>query len=118
MRKRIISILLVIVMAFSLMPAFTIEASANSVCAGAGERKLESVATLVNSGILRLNTINDLMAYRYFIAVNNPVVQKLELIPYKPYYNGCFTIFKEWQKTADGMPLKGTPLIRLSDSKL
>ena len=78
---------------------------------------LEGIATLVNSGILRLNTINDLMAYRYFIAVNNPVVQKLELIPYKPYYNGCFTIFEEWSKTTDDMPMKETPLAEISEKK-
>lgn len=44
---------------------------------------LEGVATLVNTGVLRLKTINDLMAYRYFIAVNNPVVQELELNNYQ-----------------------------------
>ena len=72
---------------------------------------LEAIATLVNTGVLRLKTINDLMAYRYFIAVNNPVVQKLELEPYKEYYKGCFEIFHEWEKYIKTMPLQNTPLI-------
>lgn len=58
---------------------------------------LESVATLVNNGILRLEVISDLVAYRYFIAVNNPHVQKYELIPYKEYYMGCYKIYKKWK---------------------
>ena len=36
------------------------------------------------------------MSYRYFIAVNNPIVQKLELLEYTDYYMGCFAIYDEW----------------------
>lgn len=57
---------------------------------------LEGIATLVNDRVLRLNAINDLMAYRYFIAVNNPIVQELELLDYKPYYKGIFKVYKRW----------------------
>ncbi len=72
---------------------------------------LEGIATLVNTGVLRLKAINDLMAYRYFIAVNNPIVQELELFPYKEYYNGCFDIYRGWKKYIKDMPLIETPLI-------
>lgn len=41
---------------------------------------LEGVAALVKSRVLHIPTMTDLMAYRYFIAVNNPVVQKIELL--------------------------------------
>ena len=51
---------------------------------------LEGVAALVNNGVLRISAINDLMAYRFFIAVNNPVVQELELKPFKEYYKGIY----------------------------
>lgn len=72
---------------------------------------LEGITTLVNNGVLRLNAINDLMAYRYFIAVNNPVVQELELIPYYQYYKGIIQIFDDWAKRAkNDMPLAGTKL--------
>lgn len=57
---------------------------------------LEGIATLVNDRVLRLNAINDLMAYRYFIAVNNPVIQELELLEYKPYYKGIFKVYRRW----------------------
>lgn len=69
---------------------------------------LEGIATLVNSDVLRLKTINDLMAYRYFIAVNNPVVQDLELKPYKDFYKGCYDIYPDWEKYIGTMPLKDT----------
>lgn len=59
---------------------------------------LESVATLVNHDILRLEVISDLVAYRYFIAVNNPYVQNCELIPYRDYYRECYKIYKRWKK--------------------
>ena len=44
---------------------------------------LEGIAALVNEGVLHLDVITDLMAYRYFIAVNNPVIQDTELLPYQ-----------------------------------
>ena len=67
---------------------------------------LEGMAALVNDGILRLSAINDLMAYRYFIAVNNPVVQKFELIPYQDYYQGLIRLFPKWaRKNKYSMPM-------------
>jgi len=36
------------------------------------------------------------MSYRYFIAVNNPVVQTLELLEYPDYYKGCIGIYDAW----------------------
>ena len=57
---------------------------------------LEGIAALVKNGVLHINTIDDLMSYRYFIAMNNPVVQKLELIEYHDYYKGCFDIYDTW----------------------
>lgn len=59
---------------------------------------LEGVAALVNEGVLHLNVITDLMAYRYFIAVNNPIVQQTELFPYRDYYQGIFKVYRKWTK--------------------
>lgn len=67
---------------------------------------LEGVATLVNNGVLRLSTITDLMAYWYFIAVNNPVVQELEIIPYRDYYQGIVKVFRDWRKAINKMPME------------
>ena len=57
---------------------------------------LEGIATLVNNGVIHLDAIDDLMSYRYFLAVNNPIVQKLELLEYPDYYKGCIGIYDAW----------------------
>lgn len=57
---------------------------------------LEGIAALINSGVIHLDAIDDLMSYRYFIAVNNPIVQELELLEYSDFYKGCFSIYGEW----------------------
>lgn len=72
---------------------------------------LEGMAALINDGVLRLSAINDLMAYRYFIAVNNPVVQEFELIPYQDYYQGLIRLFPKWaRKNKYSMPMIETRL--------
>lgn len=55
------------------------------------------------------------MAYRYFIAVNNPIVQKYELIPYKDYYQGCFKLYEKWSKELgeDKVPMVDNALSKL-----
>ena len=57
---------------------------------------LEGIAALVNNGVIHLDAIDDLMSYRYFVAVNNPIVQKIELLEYPEYYKGCFGIYDAW----------------------
>lgn len=57
---------------------------------------LEGIATLIKNGVIHLSAIENLMSYRYFIAVNNPIVQKLELLEYSDYYKGCFAIYDAW----------------------
>ncbi len=58
---------------------------------------LEAVASLVNNEAIRLDSINDLIAYRFFIAVNNREVQELELLPFKDYYCGLYTLYNRWK---------------------
>ena len=57
---------------------------------------LEGIAALVKNGIVHINMIDDLMSYRYFLAMNNPVIQELELLAYPEYYKGCIDIYEEW----------------------
>lgn len=59
---------------------------------------LEGIASLILNGVLHLDTITDLVAYRYFIAVNNPEVQEIELKLYKDYYQGCYKIYDFWER--------------------
>lgn len=61
---------------------------------------------MVNTGVLRIETISDLMGYRFFIAVNNLVVQELELNPYRDFYKGIDQLFDLWSVKIKPMPLK------------
>ena len=57
---------------------------------------LEGLAAMVRSGVIHLEAIDDLFAYRFFIAFNNPVVYEKELNEYTDYYQGCFWLHKKW----------------------
>lgn len=70
---------------------------------------MEGLAALIKRNVMHLGVIDDLFAYRFFIAVNNPIVQKFELLPYANYYKGCFELSemwtKEWRKEGRPIPL-------------
>lgn len=68
---------------------------------------LEALAAIIERNILHIDVIDNLFAYRFFLAVNNPVVQETELLPYKDYYQGIFWLSKEWTriKKRDGCPI-------------
>ena len=57
---------------------------------------LESIAIMVKNRVLRLDAIDDLFSYRFFIAVNNPVVQEGELLPYAEFYEGTYWLSQQW----------------------
>lgn len=59
---------------------------------------MEGLAALIRQDVMHLGVIDDLFAYRFFIAVNNPEVQKFELLPYANYYRGCFELSEMWTK--------------------
>ncbi len=58
---------------------------------------LESLAPLVINGILSLEYIDNLMAYRFFLAVDNVELQEKEIFPFADYYRGCFRLYKIWK---------------------
>ena len=57
---------------------------------------LEGLASCVHGGILELERIDDLFAYRFFLAMNHPEVQSLELLPFATYYRGSFRLYEKW----------------------
>ena len=77
---------------------------------------LEGLAALVSRDVLRIPIIDNLFAYRYFLAVNNPKVQELELNPDGEYYKGVFCIYEPWstyrQKAGEPILLSETALSR------
>lgn len=58
---------------------------------------LEGLAPLIFRNILKLEHIDDLMAYRFFLATNNPVLQNDQLFRYAEYYRGCFKLYTVWK---------------------
>jgi len=83
---------------------------------------MEALAAIVQRNVLHLGVIDDLFAYRFFIAVNNPVVQKNELLPYANYYQGCFKLAemwtKEWKRVGRPIPLGKYSLCGCDESLL
>lgn len=75
---------------------------------------LEGLAPLVLNKAVDLAHIDSLFGYRYFIAVNNPELQKVELGPYAGFYCGCYQIYHDWvlYRITHGLeiPLFGTAL--------
>lgn len=57
---------------------------------------LESFVPLIIHEQLKLDEVDDLFGYRYFIAMNNPVLQVNELCRERPYYRGCFEAYEKW----------------------
>lgn len=58
---------------------------------------LEGLAPLIFRDILKLEHIDDLMAYRFFLALNNPELQEDQLFRYPEYYRGCFKLYAMWK---------------------
>ena len=67
---------------------------------------LEGIAALVDQGVVHLDAISNLMSYRYFIAMNNPIVQELELLEYPDYYRGCLSVYPKWVKALEKNGMK------------
>lgn len=59
---------------------------------------LEGMAPLILHGVLSLENIDNLMAYRFFLAMDNRELQEVELKPYAEYYRGCFKLYKKWKE--------------------
>ena len=63
---------------------------------------LEGLAPLVFRDVLTIDHIDDLMSYRFFLAVNNQEVQEKELKAFAPAYRGCFKLYKKWASYRKG----------------
>ena len=68
---------------------------------------LEGLAPLVLNDIMKLDHIDDLMAFRFFLAVNNPELQKDQLVEFPQFYRGCFKLYRKWNEYYDEQTRKG-----------
>ncbi len=57
---------------------------------------LESLAALVNSNLLTIEKIDDVLSYRFFLIVNNKQIQEAEIIPCREFYRGIFKLYEIW----------------------
>lgn len=75
---------------------------------------IESISSLIERNVIDFYTIDNIMTYRFFIIVNNPVVQERELIPFSTYYRGTYYLYNRWHKYETqrelAMPLYETAL--------
>lgn len=69
---------------------------------------LESLASLVNSSLLTIEKIDDVLSYRFFLIVNNKQVQETEIIPCREFYRGIFRLYEKW---ANYKKKKGLPIV-------
>lgn len=69
---------------------------------------LEGLAPLVLKNVISLESIDDLFAYRFFLAMNNSELQHKELMVYPDYYRGCFKLYKKWKNYREK---KGLPIL-------
>ena len=67
---------------------------------------LESFVPLLQRKQIGYEEIDDLFGYRYFIAVNNPILQQNELLKYPKYYKGCINAYDAWKSfREDDIPM-------------
>lgn len=58
----------------------------------------ETISSLIQRKVLDLDMINDLFAYRFFVAVHNPHIQRREIIKDAVYYKNLYILHSEWTK--------------------
>lgn len=68
----------------------------------------EGLAMLVEKKILSVEAIDKVFSDRFFLVMNNPEVQELELIPDAISYQGCYSLYEKWY---DYRKEKGLPIL-------
>lgn len=59
---------------------------------------LEGLAPLILRDVLQLKHVDDLFAYRFFLAINNRELQEKELFRFPEYYRGCLKLYEKWKR--------------------
>lgn len=59
---------------------------------------VKTLSSLINRRMIKISAIDDLFSYKFFVAVNHPEFQKMELLPFKTAYRGIFKAHKMWKK--------------------
>ena len=59
---------------------------------------VKTLSSLINRRMIKISAVDDLFGYKFFVAINNPEIQKMELIPYQTAYKGIYKAHKLWSK--------------------
>ena len=59
---------------------------------------IKTIAFLVEEKTVTIETLNNVLAYEFFIVINNKSVQELEIKPFADYYHDIFELYNEWTK--------------------
>ena len=59
---------------------------------------VKTLSSLINRRMVKISAIDDLFAYKFFVAVNHPEIQNMELEPYKTAYGGIYKAHKIWKQ--------------------
>lgn len=57
---------------------------------------MEGFAACILKKIIRFRDIDDLFAYRFFLALNHPEILSIDLLPCASYYRSCFRLYDRW----------------------
>jgi len=57
---------------------------------------LESLASLINSKVISVEKVDNVLSYRFFLIVNNKQIQQQEIIPCKEFYKGIYNLYEKW----------------------
>ena len=57
---------------------------------------LENLSSLINTGVLHISKIDNVMSYRYFLIVNNKQVQEGELLRNREFYRSIYDVYPDW----------------------
>ncbi|WP_018416352.1 hypothetical protein [Teredinibacter turnerae] len=66
----------------------------------------ENIAALIETGVIGIEDIDNPFAYRFFLTVHHPKVQKMELLEDKAYYKAIFKLHKQWVEYRKSKKLK------------
>ncbi|ENN9982782.1 hypothetical protein ACT0L1_004352 [Vibrio vulnificus] len=56
----------------------------------------ESISSLIDTGVITFEDIDNAFAHRFFLACNHPRVHELELKPDASYYKAIYRLHKKW----------------------
>lgn len=59
---------------------------------------IESFMPLIERRLIKIYEVDDTFGYRFFTAMNNPVIQENELVPIQQYYPASVRVYKKWKK--------------------